>query len=103
MLSDRLKVAQTPWQRIVGFLDSKTIEEDQAIWFDRCANVHTLGMRARIDIIFLDAGQRVLALERNVAANRANISHALASSVLELGTSTMARIKVGDLLSFDRG
>ncbi|MFN2529292.1 MAG: DUF192 domain-containing protein [Candidatus Baltobacteraceae bacterium] len=101
IVSSRVKVARTPWERLVGFLDSKSIEEDEAMWFDRCTGVHTLGMRARIDVVFLDDSLEVLAVERNVGANRINICCPQAASIIELGASEKARFSVGDVLSLD--
>lgn len=99
-LSNEVRFARTPWLRTVGFLDRKTIREDEAIWFDRCSQIHTLGMRAPIDVIFLDEHHRVLGVERRVRANRCRIAHRGARSVLEFGASANTKIRVGDRLAF---
>jgi uncharacterized membrane protein (UPF0127 family) len=97
-LSDHLKFAQTPWERFVGFLDRKHVLPDDAIWFDDCSSVHTIGMRAPIDVIFLDGVGCVLKVLRNVGRNRPFVSYHYASSILEIGTSPDTRIHVGDTL-----
>ena len=102
MLTTHLKFARTPWERLVGFLDRTKIDPDDAIWFDRCSSVHTIGMRVSIDVIFLNDSRCVIALKLDVSRNRPYITHAGASSVLEIGTSPADRIRVGDTLSFER-
>ncbi|HVA27479.1 MAG TPA: DUF192 domain-containing protein [Candidatus Baltobacteraceae bacterium] len=101
-LTTHLKLARTAWERLVGFLDRKAIAPDDAIWFDRCSSVHTIGMRAPIDVIFLNDAYCVLALQRNVSRNRPHISHPGAASVLEIGASSTDRFRVGDTLTFER-
>ncbi len=101
-LATDLKLARTPWERLIGFLDRKAIGPNDAIWFDRCSSIHTIGMRAAIDVIFLNDADEVLALQRNVSRNRPYISHPNAASVLEIGTSPTDRLHVGDTLSFER-
>ena len=102
VLLAKLTPAQTAWQRLTGFLDRKQISEDEAMWFDRCANVHTVGMRASLDIVFLDDDHRILAVERNVGSNRLRVSYPGARSVVEFGTSPETRMTVGDILFFER-
>jgi uncharacterized membrane protein (UPF0127 family) len=49
----------------------------------RCSSVHTFGMRFALDIVFLDARWRPLAVRRAVPRRRV-FSHRAAAAVLEL-------------------
>jgi uncharacterized membrane protein (UPF0127 family) len=49
----------------------------------RCACVHTFGMRFALDLVFLDAGRRPLAVRR-AAPPRRHVGHRGADAVLEL-------------------
>jgi uncharacterized membrane protein (UPF0127 family) len=69
------------------------------MWFDGCSSVHTIGMRARMDVVFLDVGMRVVGLERRVGRNRLRLACQPAVSVLELGISQRSRVSIGDRLS----
>jgi len=71
--------------RMVGFLSKSTIHPDEGLWFDDCAAIHTVGMRARIDVIFLNSAQRVLRIDRSVPQFRLAVACPGAHAVVELG------------------
>ena len=50
--------------------------------FPRCRSVHTFGMRASIDVAFVDRGGALLAVHRDVPPGRI-VSHREAWGVLE--------------------
>ncbi|HVA34496.1 MAG TPA: DUF192 domain-containing protein, partial [Candidatus Baltobacteraceae bacterium] len=55
-----------PFARAIGLLGQNSLEPDAAMWFDRCAAIHTLGMRMTIDVVFLDARGAVLSAQAGV-------------------------------------
>ncbi len=62
------------------------LEPEQAgpgLLIPRCASVHTFGMRFALDVFFLDAAGRPLAVRRAVAPRRV-VGHRGAVAVLEL-------------------
>jgi hypothetical protein len=103
VLAQRVEFAQNPLERVIGLLPRTRIEPDEGLWFDRCAAVHTLGMRVLVDLIFLDAQLRVVRVEHAVRPGRPLIWCRDAASVLEMGHGFLARrdVLVGDLLAFD--
>lgn len=88
------------FERTFGLLGSPSVPVRSGMWFERCAAVHTLGMRSAIDVIFLDADERVLRTVAEVAPNRLAVLCPKARITIELGPGTLerARVNVGDRL-----
>jgi uncharacterized membrane protein (UPF0127 family) len=92
--------ARTLWQRLVGLLPHREILPTQGLWFDNCSSIHTMGMRTSIDVIFLDAQHRVVAIKSGVRPNRFFVAHSRARALIELGAASSPRwnIRIGDRL-----
>lgn len=93
--------ADTFVRRIVGFLDRKSIASGEGLWFPDCAVIHTLGMRGRIDVIFLDPNDRVIRTTCAVPANRFIVACSGANAVIELGAGALhaSDVLIGDRLA----
>lgn len=91
LLVARLAGADTLAARTVGFLGRVKVDDDEAIWFDRCSAVHTLGMRVSIDVVFLDFNGVVLDVAADVKPWRFWVGRAGARSVLELAAENARR------------
>jgi uncharacterized membrane protein (UPF0127 family) len=65
-----LPVASGPRARLLGlaFLDREAV--GAGLFLPRCASVHTFGMRFVLDLIFLDAHRKPIAIHRNVPPRR---------------------------------
>lgn len=89
------------WHRLVGFLPRSKIPPDDGLWFDKCATIHTIGMRRRIDVIFLDGSSRVLRIERSVRRFRLAVACPGGRAVVELGEAPLGErdLLVGDQLA----
>ncbi len=99
VLAQRVKRASDPLSRGVGLLARAAVAADEGLWIDRCAAVHTLGMRAVLDLYFLDRGGSVLRIERAVPPHRLSVSCRGAKNVVELGARSGERaVRVGDRL-----
>lgn len=61
-LSVRLTIhrAETFVSRLVGLLGRAPLQAGEALYLAPCASVHTCFMRYAIDVVFVDAQQRVL-------------------------------------------
>ncbi len=55
-----LKQAETFLSKAIGLLNKQGLEKGEGLLFTNCGSIHTLGMRFSIDVIFLDAGNRVV-------------------------------------------
>lgn len=70
-------------ERLLGLLGCSHLPRGQGLWLHPCAAVHTVGMRFAIDLVFLDRNDRVIRIDRGVAAGRIRICWR-ANSVLEV-------------------
>jgi uncharacterized membrane protein (UPF0127 family) len=99
VLAENVRYADTWWDRIAGFIPRSVVAPDDGLWFRNCWAIHTLGMRAQLDVIFLDAESRVVRTEREVALHRPAIACIGARSVVELGAGAL---EGRDVLAGDR-
>lgn len=90
ILATRVERATSFVQRALGLLPRAEVASDEGLWFDRCNAVHTIGMRARIDLIFLNRDGRVVELRPKVAPFQPVIICLKAKSVVELGAGALA-------------
>lgn len=98
-----VKKATGWYERMAGLIPRKRIEPREGLWFDDCGVIHTVGMHAEIDVIFLDKERRVLRTLCAVAQNRLLIACRGAESVVELGGGALHRcdVLVGDRFVFE--
>ena len=99
VIAGNVERAEGLWRRMMGLIPYRKIGPDDGMWFDNCSAVHTIAMRERIDVIFLDKGGRVLRIEHSVAGFRLALTCAGARTVVELGE---AKSRIRDLLAGDK-
>jgi len=87
---ERCAVATRPWTRMRGLLGRPGLGAGEGMLFPRTGSVHTMFMRFPIDVVFLDAEMRVLAVREAVPAWRA-VKERGAKATLELGAGEAAR------------
>jgi uncharacterized membrane protein (UPF0127 family) len=63
-------VATTRRSRLLGLALLDRERAGQGLLIPRCRSVHTFGMRFPLDLLFLDAADRVIELRRAVPPNR---------------------------------
>jgi uncharacterized membrane protein (UPF0127 family) len=88
VIADDVRVARDPISRLVGLLSRATVSPNEGLWLGNCGAVHTMGMRATIDLIFLDEGNRVLGTTPNAVPGRLAFAHRGAKTVVELGAGS---------------
>ena len=103
VIAANVKYADTWWERLAGFIPRRVIAPDDGLWFRDCWAIHTLGMRARIDVIFLDAQSRVVRTDRRVPLHHPGIACVGARSVVELGAGALdgRDVLAGDRLTLE--
>jgi hypothetical protein len=89
VIAENVRYADTWWERLAGFIPRSEVAPDDGLWFRDCWAIHTIGMRARIDVIFLDGEGRVVRTERRVKLQRPLVSCLGAHSVVELGAGAL--------------
>ena len=104
VLADRVARARG-LARYVGLLTRPSVAPNEGLWFDRCSAVHTLGMRATVDLIFLDRTRRVMRCDAGVRPGHLVVSCSGADAVVEMGAGFLAAasLAIGDELEFDGG
>ena len=91
--------ATNPWDRMRGLLGRPMLGGDEALLIERCASVHTVGMRYSLDIAFLDGEGRVCEVKRGVRPLRLAASRS-ARATLELaaGAADALGLRLGTAL-----
>jgi uncharacterized membrane protein (UPF0127 family) len=89
VLATRVERATSLFDRTVGLLARQRVRPDEGLWIERCGAIHTIGMRADIDVIFLDKAKRVLELHVAVRPFRLALTCRHAASVIELGAGAV--------------
>jgi len=94
--------ASDPWSRLVGLLTRARVAPNEGLWIGGCSAVHTLGMRASIDLFFLDGAGSVMKIECGVTPNRLAVACRGAATVVELGAASAPRdVCIGDRLELE--
>jgi uncharacterized membrane protein (UPF0127 family) len=90
-LATHVWVAGTHWSRFVGLMgrDVAHFPAGDGLWIVPSRGVHTFAMKFPIDVIYLDAKQRVVHLEQDLKPWRVAPVSLRAASVLELPMSTL--------------
>ncbi len=87
-------------ERGVGLLPRKAVAPNEGLWIGKCSAVHTVGMRAALDLFFLDREDRVLKIAIGIPPNQLAVSCRGAVSAVELGAAPDGArdVLVGDRL-----
>jgi len=98
-VATQVRRAQSWRERFAGFLGRVHIGRDEGLWFENCSAIHTLFMRTRIDVVFLDDAGLVQRIAVRVRPHLPFLGSFGAQTVVELAPGTAERI---DLLVGDR-
>lgn len=103
LIARDVRVAERWLERLVGFLNRKHIAPDEGLWFPDCGLIHTVGMQAPLDVVFVDEENRVLRALRNVERNRLFVACRRASATIELGSGALdgCDVLVGDQVTLE--
>jgi uncharacterized membrane protein (UPF0127 family) len=102
LLAPRVARATAPWARAIGYLGRSSVDACEGLWFDRCASVHTLGMRAIVDLVFVDANGAAVRVIGRARRNRVFCGGAGAAAAIELGPGVAeTRVRIGDRLRLE--
>ena len=66
VLADEVRIADRFFQRLVGLLKDKALASNQGLLLNRCRQVHTIGMKFPIDVIFLSRDGEVLLIQNDM-------------------------------------
>ncbi len=94
----RCNLATAPLARTVGLLGTRDLAVGEGVWIRRCGSVHTMGMGVAIDVVFLDANDRVLRVVSALSPRRMARQRG-ATSVVESTAGSLGGLRVGDTLT----
>ena len=99
-LASRAVKATSFVARLKGLLGRSGLPEGEALIFERCRSIHTIGMRFPIDVVFVDRGWNVVALHCNLGPGRLIAPVRGAWGVVETASGRAAQtgLRVGDRL-----
>lgn len=99
VVCDACAVADSFATRLRGLLGRRSLPAGEGMLIRRESSVHTFFMRFAIDVVFLDADERVLRVDANVGPWRLKACRG-ARSVLELsaGQAAARGLTVGDVV-----
>jgi len=99
VIAENVRYAHSWCERLAGFIPKSIVAPDEGLWFRDCWAIHTMCMRAHIDVIFLDEKGCVVRADREVRLNRPVVACRGARNVVELGAGAL---EGRDLLVGDR-
>lgn len=96
----QLERAATPWTRLRGLLGRSGLAPALGLWISPCNSVHCCFMGFAIDVLYLDAEQRILQIRHDLRPWRFSACWR-ARSVIELAAGECRRLHIepGDSLT----
>ncbi len=98
---DTIRHANTFLKKLRGYMFQKRPQNSEIMIFDNCNSVHTFNMKFNIDILFLDAHNRVIKKVSSVPRGRLIAPIKEASRVVEAPDGLFAKIEEDEVVSFD--
>ncbi len=101
ILVDAGRVANNPWTRLKGLIGVRTLAAGDGLAIIPCNGVHCLFMSIPIDVVYVSAGHRVVAIDPNMQPWTIGRPQRGVRYVLELPAGHCARsgTVVGDQLN----
>lgn len=87
----RLLCAEDFADRLRGLLGRETLTRQCGLWISPCRAVHTFGMRAPIDLVFVGPHNRILRVDAGLVPGRVRVCRR-ACGVLELAAGAASRL-----------
>ena len=66
VLAEELEMPRTMVGRGLGLMFRRTLAPGRGMWINPCSGIHMMFMNFRIDAVFLDSGERVKKVYRNL-------------------------------------
>ncbi|MCA0386758.1 MAG: DUF192 domain-containing protein [Firmicutes bacterium] len=98
---DRLLIADSFAKRFFGYMFKKKPECREAILFRSCNSIHTFNMRFSIDVLFLDASNRVVKKMTDVPSGKVIPPVKGATQVVEGVSGLFKDVMESEIVTFD--
>ena len=102
IVADRVLRASTLGDRLRGLLGRREMETGSALLLQPARQIHTIGMRFPIDVVFCDRDLRVLRVVRSLRPRRVTRYVRRAHYVVECAGGSVGELAPGDELSISR-
>ncbi|MRH44325.1 DUF192 domain-containing protein [Aquibacillus halophilus] len=101
-VATNIKRAYTFLKRLKGLMFTKKLHSDTGLHIKPCRSVHTFFMKYAIDVLYLDVGNQVIAIDESMVPGKVGKLYKDATSVIELpaGSVTENKIEIGHKLNF---
>ncbi|MHB8964300.1 MAG: DUF192 domain-containing protein [Saccharofermentanales bacterium] len=102
-IADRLMLADTFFSRLKGLSKHQRLEEGEGLIIRPCSQIHTIGMKFPIDIVFLTKSGVVIQFEQDMQPGVVSGYVPKAWQVVELKSGTIAAkgISTGKTIAFE--
>jgi len=104
-IASRLRICETTGERLRGLLGISHLDDNQAVWIQRCNSIHTFFMQMTIDVAFLDDQLRIVKLISKMTPWRICLPVLRATSIVEgpVGMIPRGKLKRGSQLQVISG
>ena len=98
---NNLDIANNFISRLVGLLNRRSLDDGNGLLLVACNQVHSIGMRFNIDVIFLDSHRKVLKVVNDFPAFRVTgCKDAYYTMEVKSGEAEKMGVKKGDYLKW---
>ena len=103
-LGDQIVKADTFWTRLKGLIGKSTLQLGEGLWITNCKQVHMIGMKFPISVVFVDKNLIVVGIVNTLKVGSVSSYIRKANSVIELPNNVLERndIQLGDTLVINR-
>lgn len=103
-IADNARLADTFLSRLVGLLNRRSLEPQEALIITRCQSIHMFFMRFAIDVIFMDRNFVVVGVAPNIKPFRLSPLFISAYYAVEIPTGIISasHTRPGDQLKLDK-
>jgi len=103
ILFNHIRIAESFYEKLVGLLKDKVLDSQQGLLLNGCKQVHTIGMKFPIDVIFLNKEGVILHFENNMLPRQMSkyIKRAFYCLELKSGAIQEHDLKLNDHIEFE--
>ncbi len=100
---ENIYIAKSLISRLIGLLGSKEMEKDSGLLIEKCNQIHTVGMKYKIDVVYLSRSGQVRKIIPGMPPNRFS-SCIQANRVIEFAEGFVKKnnIKVDDFIGMEK-
>lgn len=100
MLAERARIASNFVDRLIGLLKTPVLEKGEGLFIVPCNQIHMLGMKYAIDVVFVDKQGKVVGLTERIAPGQFSKAFFAAHACLELPAGLIAETgtEEGDMI-----